>query len=101
MTPHNSPENFAENRLRISREFKSAGVPAKLINDCVDIAVAECLELRDRIANRIIGQLIDRGGGLTEEQLEKLAYIVEYHFCDAEGSVEVVEPPQLPKLRVI
>jgi hypothetical protein len=102
-----SPETFPKNRARIAKEVLAAAkdadviLPQVLVDDLVEVAVCECIELRERIASRILGVLIDRGEGCTAEQLERLAYIVEQHFEDETGSIELVEPPKLKPLRRI
>ena len=101
----NSPENFPENKARILKEIQAAAAYAKTIlspqlqSDLVEVVVAECIELRERIAERIIDKLADRGEGLSQEQLERLAWIVLYHYESSDGFIDVVEPTPKEFLR--
>jgi hypothetical protein len=94
-----APETRPENVNRIEREIRAAlkcagiDIPSKkMVDELSGVVVAECVELRHRIASRILGVLIDRGDGVTHEQLQKLAYIVEYHYEDGDGEILVPEP---------
>lgn len=96
-----SPESFPENRKRLEREFrdalKSGGldiVPQRILDECVDVAVAECMELRERIAGRIVGPLIGRyENGLNDLQLETLAMVIEYHYETDTGAIDIAFDP--------
>lgn len=93
-----SPETFAENRARIEREVReallSSGmdiVPQRLVDDLVDVSVAECMELRDRIANRIVAPMIGRyDDGVPDAKLEMLVAVIEYHFEDSDGNIQII-----------
>lgn len=92
-----SPENFPDNRTRISNEVRSVlkecgGIdiaPAALVDGLVDVVTYECAELRDRIASRIVGKLIGRYDDLSDEKLERLAYVVLKHYEDNSGDIQI------------
>ncbi len=105
-----SPETFANNRQRIAREIKDAAkdaavvLPKRLLDDLIEIVVAECVELRERVSQRIIGQLVGRYDDLDDAKLELLAFVVENHYVDATGAIELAYEPdviQPTKLRVV
>ena len=100
-TPIPSPENYPENRRRIDREIRDAClagglhiVPQKVVDELTAVVIAECTELRERIANRIVGTCIGRyecGGvaGINDKQLEMLCSVIEYHFEDDQGTIHI------------
>lgn len=99
-----SPETFPENRARIGREVRDAlkygGIHIAnqaLVDELVDVVVSECMELRERIANRIIAPLIGRyENGLSDLQLETLAMVVEYHYETDTGTIDIAFDPTDP-----
>lgn len=96
-----SPETFPENRKRIEREIRDAlaygGMqiaPQVMVDELVDVVVAECMELRERIASKIVGPLIGRyEDGLNDLQLETLAMVVEYHYETDTGAIDIAFDP--------
>lgn len=102
-----NPDNLPENRARLEREFRDAlrtgGMhifPQRLLDELVDVATCECIELRSRIASKIIGPIIGRyevggEGGISDEKLEFLATVVEYHYEDDDGNIQLI-PEAIP-----
>lgn len=94
-----SPEDFPKNRKRIERELRDAlkagGIdiaPQPLLAELVGVVVAECTELRDRVATRIIGPLVGRYENFDDDQLERLGYIVLRHYVDDAGAIQIDFP---------
>jgi hypothetical protein len=99
---------MAENKARIRKEIKDAlegalndafhgHVPdqERVVDNLVEVVVAECTELRERIADRIIGPLVGRyEDGLNNDRLEILAHVVRSHYETNTGEIELLDPPQ-------
>ena len=106
-----TPENLPENRLRIRREIldvlkdHSSVLPKKAIEELIDVVTAELVELRERIAERIIEPVIGRyENGITDTQLTILQHVILQHYEDAAGEIQLLknpEDPLEPKLRLL
>ena len=95
MSVKKNPEDFEKNRDRIRAAVRARAITTTAMeNNLVDFVVEELVALRKRIADDIVGQVINRyEPGLSNEQLETLAWVIEYHFVDDTGSIELAYPP--------
>jgi hypothetical protein len=105
-----NPEEMAENKARIRKEIQAVVsdrantmlTNTPLIDDLVEVVVAECTELRERIAERIIDPLIGRyEDGLDNDRLEILKHVILSHYEDSIGSIELLDPPKRGGLQSI
>lgn len=96
MSDKPNPETFAKTwdglRLRLSEECPSLN--ERELDEVTDFVVAERVALRKLVVERIIGPLINRyEPGLSNEQLDTLAWVVEYHVLLDDGTVDLAYPP--------
>ena len=104
-----NPEELPENLKRIRKEinavlddYSSGPAGDKMTDSLVDVVVAECMELRERIAGRILGQVAERYESVSSEQIEKLANVVLWHYEDPmTGTIEMMDPPKRKGVRLI
>jgi hypothetical protein len=86
MSDKQNPEDFEANRERLRTRLVD--------EDPLDVIVDELITLRKRIAEDIVGQMINRyEPGLSNEQLETLAWIIEYHQIAEDGGIDLAYPP--------
>jgi hypothetical protein len=95
MSDKQNPEDFEVNRERLRDRVRAVSITSTAMeNELVDVIVDELVTLRKRIADDIVGRVINRyEPGLSNEQLETLAWVIEYHVVAPDGSVDLAYPP--------
>lgn len=96
--PEERPERIKEIKAAVRQALAKASIDiagAKLTGVLTELIQEECNALRRRSA-QIIDELIERGSVLrspghprTEEALADLAYVLENHYVDDEGFIQV------------
>lgn len=96
MSVNDSPENTQSNRKRLRAVVVKAlrGSPLASPDAVVDMILAERDSLRETIAAEILEPLIDRyEGGLNNDQMETLVWVVRHFVRAPDGEIVLDKPP--------
>lgn len=93
-SPERGERRTAHVRKQVKRALTGAGVQVggdHLMPPMVGLVARECELLRERVAGMVF-QIIERGDPVSTDDLEHLAYMLQYHYIDEEGNIQVSFP---------